>query len=92
LAALDVYGQNLGLAFQITDDLLDVSGNQAIVGKRVAKDVVRGKLTYPQLLGVVASRERAGQLVDAACRALEVFGPEAEPLRELAHSILIRNS
>ena len=92
LAALARYGQNLGLAFQITDDLLDVSGEQAIVGKRVAKDAQHGKLTYPQVLGVDASRRRAAELVDAACQALTLFGPDAEPLRELAQSVLHRNS
>jgi geranylgeranyl diphosphate synthase type II len=91
LAALDVYGQNLGLAFQITDDLLDVSGQQAIVGKRVAKDAGRGKVTYPQVLGVDASRDRARELVDAACQAIDPLGPAAEPLRELAESVLTRN-
>ncbi len=53
------YGRHLGLAFQITDDLLDVSGNQADVGKRLAKDADHGKATYPQLLGIEESRDRA---------------------------------
>ena len=56
------YGREVGLAFQITDDLLDVAGNQAVVGKRVAKDADRGKLTFPQLLGVEESRRRAATL------------------------------
>jgi geranylgeranyl diphosphate synthase, type II len=92
LSALEEYGQNLGLAFQITDDLLDVAGKQAVVGKRVAKDATHGKLTYPRVLGVDGSRERASELVDAACRAVDMFGPGADPLRELAQSVIDRNS
>jgi len=60
LAALEQYGRHLGLAFQITDDLLDVAGDQDAVGKRLAKDAARGKATYPILLGVDESRGRAG--------------------------------
>ena len=91
IAALRQYGQHLGLAFQITDDLLDVSGNQAAVGKRLAKDADRGKATYPPLLGVEASRERAAQLVDQACDALALFGDAAQPLVGLADFVRDRN-
>jgi geranylgeranyl diphosphate synthase type II len=91
VAALKQYGQHLGLAFQITDDLLDVAGNQADVGKRLAKDADCGKATYPQLLGVEASRERAAQLVDQACDALALFGDAAQPLVGLAHFVRDRN-
>ena len=90
LAALEQYGRNLGLAFQITDDLLDVAGDQAAVGKRLAKDAARGKATYPRLLGVEASRDRAAQLIDEGWKALEVIWAAAEPLRELARSVLDR--
>ena len=61
LAALAAYGRNVGLAFQITDDLLDVAGNQAAVGKRLAKDADRGKLTFPRLMGVESSRRNCGK-------------------------------
>jgi geranylgeranyl pyrophosphate synthase len=91
LAALKEFGQHLGLAFQITDDLLDVAGNQEAVGKRLAKDVDRGKTTYPQLLGIEASRDRASHLVEDACAAVALFGAVAEPLRELAHFVRDRN-
>ena len=87
LAALAAYGATVGLAFQITDDLLDVAGSQAAVGKRVAKDAERGKLTFPALLGVEESRRRAETLVDEACAMIEVFGPTAEPLRALAQFV-----
>jgi geranylgeranyl diphosphate synthase type II len=90
LAALEQFGCHLGLAFQITDDLLDVAGNQAAVGKRLAKDAARGKATYPQLLGIQESRERAAQLIDEACRAIQSFGAAGEPLRDLARSVLDR--
>jgi geranylgeranyl diphosphate synthase, type II len=92
LATLDQFGRHLGLAFQITDDLLDVAGNQAAVGKRLAKDAARGKATYPQLLGVDESRDRAARLIDEACKAVESFGAAGEPLRDLALSVLNRNS
>jgi geranylgeranyl diphosphate synthase, type II len=90
LAALEQYGRHLGLAFQITDDLLDVAGDQAAVGKRLAKDAARGKATYPSLLGVDESRGRAAALVEEACQALESFGAAGEPLRKLAQSVLDR--
>jgi geranylgeranyl diphosphate synthase type II len=91
LAALKTYGQKLGLAFQITDDLLDVSGSQANVGKRLAKDADRGKATYPQLLGIEASRARVAELVDQACEAVALFGDAAQPLAELANFVRDRN-
>jgi geranylgeranyl diphosphate synthase type II len=89
-AALEEFGRNLGLAFQITDDLLDVAGNADAAGKRLAKDAARGKATYPRLLGVAESRERASQLISRACQTIELFGPAGEPLRRLAHSVLDR--
>jgi geranylgeranyl diphosphate synthase type II len=91
LAALEQFGRHLGLAFQITDDLLDVAGNQASVGKRLAKDAARGKATYPRLLGVEESRQRAAQLIDDAGESIQSLGPGAESLRDLARSVLDRN-
>jgi geranylgeranyl diphosphate synthase type II len=91
LAALDSFGHDLGLAFQITDDLLDVAGRESAVGKRLDKDAAMGKATYPQLLGVEESRRRAAELVDRACQALEPFGSDAQPLRDLAQFVLDRN-
>ena len=74
---LDAYGRRLGLAFQITDDLLDVEGSADRTGKRVGKDAVRGKLTYPGLLGVEESRRRADRLCREAREQLAPFGPAA---------------
>lgn len=91
LSVLKTYGQNLGLAFQITDDLLDVAGTQDDVGKRLAKDAGRGKATYPVLLGIEASRARAAELVDEACDAVAVLGNAAQPLVDLANFVRERN-
>ncbi|MEX0643271.1 MAG: polyprenyl synthetase family protein [Pirellulales bacterium] len=92
LTALRSYGRNVGLAFQITDDLLDVSGDPAAVGKRLAKDASRGKQTFPKLLGIEESRRRAAKLIDEACAMIEVFGPRAEPLRKLARFVATREN
>jgi geranylgeranyl diphosphate synthase, type II len=91
LTALDEFGRRLGLAFQITDDLLDVCSNEAAAGKRVGKDVDKGKLTFPGVLGVDRSAAYAEQLVHEACESLRPFGPEADRLRKLARSVLERN-
>jgi geranylgeranyl diphosphate synthase type II len=89
--ALDTYGAKLGLAFQIADDLLDVRGAESDLGKRVGKDQEHGKLTFPVLLGVDASLERAGDLIDEACAAIAIFGPAAARLEALARYVLERN-
>jgi geranylgeranyl diphosphate synthase type II len=90
VAALVSYGRRIGLAFQITDDLLDVDGNPAAVGKRLAKDANRGKLTFPGLLGAEESRKYAERLVNEACAMIEMFGSKAEPLQEMAALVLSR--
>jgi geranylgeranyl diphosphate synthase, type II len=91
LTALESYGSRLGLAFQITDDLLDVRGDEAAMGKRIGKDSNRGKLTFPALLGVEESSRRAEQLIDEACGALEIFGTNASHLEALARYVVERN-
>jgi geranylgeranyl diphosphate synthase type II len=91
LTALNTYGNCLGLAFQITDDLLDVKGDAAAMGKRVAKDNDRGKLTFPTLLGIDASHQRARELIAQACDAVACFGSRAQPLESLARYVLERN-
>jgi geranylgeranyl diphosphate synthase type II len=91
LAALRRYGQCLGLAFQIKDDLLDVSGSEASLGKRVGKDSPHGKLTYPRLLGVEESQRRAARLAEQAREALAPFGPAATGLCELARFVVERD-
>jgi geranylgeranyl diphosphate synthase type II len=91
IEALSAYGKRLGLAFQITDDLLDVAGSVAATGKLVAKDVDRGKLTFPALLGVDESRRQAKKIIEEACAMIEVFGPRAEPLQALARFVCSRD-
>lgn len=90
VAALTIYGSNLGLAFQIADDLLDVRGDESAMGKRIGKDSDRGKLTFPALLGVDESTRRAQQLIDEACNALAIFGPAGTQLESLARYVLER--
>jgi len=91
LAALNSYGLNVGLAFQITDDLLDLKGDEQSMGKRIGKDSDRGKLTFPSVLGVEESKQQAEQLIDEACLAVACFGERASGLEALARFILERN-
>jgi geranylgeranyl diphosphate synthase type II len=90
LAALDGYGRCFGQAFQITDDLLDVSGDADLTGKRVQKDAVRGKLTYPGLLGIEESRERARRLCQEAHGHLHYLGSAGRHLGDLVDFVLER--
>jgi len=92
LESLQQYGDSLGLAFQVVDDLLDVESNAAAMGKRTGKDHSRGKLTYPGLLGVEPSWEKARGLVRQAEQALEGLGNSAWPLIELARYVLSRKN
>ena len=88
--SLRQYGRNLGLAFQVVDDLLDFEGDESQLGKRTGKDAERGKLTYPGLLGVEASQQRAAELIEQANAAASTFGERAEPLLTLARFVLER--
>jgi geranylgeranyl pyrophosphate synthase len=81
----------MGLVFQIVDDLLDARGDAAAMGKRVGKDSGRGKLTYPKVLGIEGSDERARALVVEACAALAPLAPHAEPLHALAQYVVERD-
>ncbi len=90
-AALERYGRSVGLAFQIADDLLDVRGDEAAMGKRVGKDSQHGKLTFPSLLGIEESQRRAEQLIDEACAALSPLGEKRAALEALARYVLERN-
>ncbi len=91
LQILENYGRCLGLAFQITDDLLDVVGDAAKIGKKVRKDAEQGKLTYPALLGVKQSRAKAEELIAEACGWIAPLGPRAQPLEALARFVLERD-
>ena len=90
LRCFEVFGQEIGLTFQIVDDLLDLKGDQDTIGKRVGKDQAQGKLTYPALLGVTASERLAREKADAAIAALSPLGPAAEPLKWFAHFVVNR--
>jgi len=91
LESLEHYGNNIGLAFQVVDDLLDVRSNQEIMGKRTGKDAGRGKLTFPGLIGLAQSTQYAAQLVKDACESLVPLGPRAGGLEVLARYVLERN-
>ena len=91
LGHLDAFADAFGLLFQVTDDLLDVESSAELAGKRVGKDAALGKLTYPGLLGVAASRARAGELGRLAVSAAEALGEQARPLAELARFVMQRD-
>jgi geranylgeranyl diphosphate synthase type II len=86
------YSQNIGLAFQIIDDILDITATQEQLGKTAGKDLIAKKVTYPSLWGIEESRSKAQQLVEAACQELESFGKLAQPLQAIAHFIVNRNN
>ena len=90
-AMLAAFGRAFGLAFQIADDILDAEGTEEAVGKRVGKDVERGKLTFPSVIGLEASRERGNALAREAVEAVGGMGKAADDLARLAHWIVRRN-
>ncbi len=92
LAALTEYAEQFGLAFQITDDILDVTGDEAKIGKPVGSDEKNSKATYVSLHSLAEARQMAAAAVAAALAALEGFGPEAAVLRELVDYLLARDS
>jgi farnesyl diphosphate synthase len=91
-AALAAYGRALGPAFQIADDILDAEGDEAAMGKRVAKDAGRNKGTLVALLGLPAARELLDRLAGEAVAALAPFGPAAAPLEAAARFTVTRSS
>lgn len=88
--ALKNYAHDLGLAFQIADDLLDVMGDEAQMGKKLGKDEDAGKATFVSLLGIDRARDQAQLLADQACRHLEPFGEAADLLRQTASFVVTR--
>ncbi len=92
LAALGEYGESIGLAFQIADDVLDVTASTDRLGKTAGRDVELAKGTYPRALGVAGAERRAGELVEQACRALRQEGLLNEELDALAHFAVERAS
>ncbi len=92
LTALTTFGAQIGLAFQIQDDILDVEGDATVLGKATGADAAHGKPTYPSTIGLAASRTRARELRDEAVAALAPLGSRAGMLTELAHFVVSRIS
>lgn len=90
LDALLEYGMKLGLAFQIADDLLDITANAAQLGKTAGKDAAQGKLTYPALVGIEKSRQILEKVTREALAALQDFDAQADILRQLAVELVGR--
>jgi len=90
--ALQNYAHDLGLAFQIADDLLDVEGDEGAVGKKLGKDADQGKATFVSLLGVERAREQANLLADQAGRHLDIFEEKADLLKALARYVVERTA
>ena len=90
LAALTSFGYHLGLAFQVIDDILDVTQSTEILGKTAGKDAAVDKATYPSVIGLAASRKEAARLTKAAMEALEPLGKKAARLRQIADHLLRR--
>ena len=90
LNLLSRYGSHIGLAFQIVDDILDITSKNDILGKDIGSDLERGKATYPALFGLEESKKKAVWLVDEAITSLNSFGERAEPLRGIARFFVER--
>ncbi|MFZ2633698.1 MAG: polyprenyl synthetase family protein [Desulfosalsimonadaceae bacterium] len=87
---LEIYARHIGLAFQVVDDILNVEGDEAEMGKATGTDASRGKSTYPALLGLSQSKAFAAELVNNALQALKIFGNKADSLAALANYIIER--
>ena len=92
LDALSTYGEHVGLAFQVIDDILDIEGSTEELGKSIGSDEKIKKMTYPRLYGIQKSKDIAEHLIADAHEALSIFGSEADTLREIADYILMRRS
>jgi farnesyl diphosphate synthase len=90
LQAIDVYATNLGLAFQIADDLIDIESNATIAGKATAKDAEKGKATFVSLLGLDGARAKLNSTIEAAIKSIAPFGDKSVTLIELARHMAVR--
>jgi geranylgeranyl diphosphate synthase type II len=92
LKSLSEYGENIGLGFQIIDDILDVEGDSIVIGKAVGSDEKKKKMTYPKLYGLTKSKEKAEEVLRYAVETLKRFDEKADPLRDIALYLLNRSS
>lgn len=92
LNALTRYGENIGLAFQIVDDILDIEGDTQELGKTTGSDIRKKKMTYPSLYGIEESRKKAEEMISEAIFSLRDFSQKAEPLRAIARYLLERKN
>ncbi|RTZ89517.1 MAG: polyprenyl synthetase family protein [Deltaproteobacteria bacterium] len=92
LETLSRYGQSIGVAFQIVDDILDIEGNTELLGKEAGSDDKLEKATYPHVVGMAESRREATQLIQTAKESIAVYGERALPLKGIADLILARNT
>ena len=92
MKALTSYGEDIGLAFQVADDILNVEGSSQEMGKRVGSDAEQGKVTYPEVFGLEKSNEIQSALVDRAIESLKSFEDRADPLRHIARYIIERKT
>jgi geranylgeranyl diphosphate synthase, type II len=90
--AINRYGQQVGLAFQIADDVLNVEGDRDMMGKGIGSDTARGKMTYPSVFGITESKRTQEELVDSAIDSLKGFDERADPLRGIARYIIKRKT
>jgi geranylgeranyl diphosphate synthase type II len=90
--ALSCYGEHIGLAFQIVDDILDVEQPSEALGKTAGKDAQQGKITFPAVYGIEKSRNMAERELENAHRAIALFGPRGHWLREIADRIVHRTA
>jgi len=90
--SLNRYGQQIGLAFQIADDILNIEGDSDIIGKGIGSDKKRGKMTYPAVFGTTESKRIQEELIDHAIEALKEFDEKADPLRDIARYIIERKT
>lgn len=87
---MESYGSHIGLAFQISDDILDIEGDAKAMGKKTGADQVKGKMTYPAVLGMAAAKKIESELIQKAILALKPFDHKADPLRQIAQYIIER--
>lgn len=92
LEAMSDFGEGIGLAFQIIDDILDLEGTEETLGKDPGSDLKKNKATYPAIFGIEKSRKMASELVESSISRLSLFGEGADPLREIARYFLARTN